>query len=94
MCFWLFCLSLLFNLVGLFYVRWLIKAIETINGDVETLRNMIIDFSEHTKSVYELEMFYGDETLQSLMSHAKELSETLIGLDLVLNEEIELAEED
>ncbi len=94
MWFWLFCLSFLFNIICLFYVRWLIRAIETINRDVETLGKMIIDFSEHTKSVYELEMFYGDDTPRSLMSHAKELSDILVGLDLVLNEETELAEED
>ncbi len=48
---------------------------------------MIEEFSTHLKSVYELEMFYGDDTLKSLMDHASQLSERLEDLDLVVNEE-------
>jgi hypothetical protein len=96
MWFWLFILSCCINLVALFYVRWLIKTIAVINQDVESLTEIVSDFAAHTKSVYELEMFYGDETLEALMKHATELSEKLTDLDLVLNGEEELgrAEED
>ena len=48
---------------------------------------MLGEFSIHLKSVYELEMFYGDDTLKSLMDHASQLSERLEDLDLVVNEE-------
>jgi len=98
MWFWLFVLSCCINLVALFYVRWLIKTIAVINQDVEALTEMVTDFAAHTKSVYELEMFYGDETLESLMRHATQLSEKLTDLDLVLNgeeeEELGRTEED
>jgi len=98
MWFWLFVLSCCINLVALFYVRWLIKTIAVINEDVESLTEMVTDFAAHTKSVYELEMFYGDETLESLMRHATQLSEKLTDLDLVLNgeeeEELGRTEED
>lgn len=98
MWFWLFILSCCINLVALFYVRWLIKTIAVINQDVEALTEMVTDFAAHTKSVYELEMFYGDETLESLMRHATQLSEKLTDLDLVLNgeeeEELGTTEED
>lgn len=98
MWFWLFILSCCINLVALFYVRWLIKTIAVINQDVEALTEMVTDFAAHTKSVYELEMFYGDETLESLMRHATQLSEKLTDLDLVLNgeeeEELGRTEED
>ena len=85
--FWLFVISGLVNLVSLFYVRWLIKTIAAINEDMENLTELISDFAAHTKSVYELEMLYGDQTLESLMRHATELEEKLTGLDLVLNED-------
>ena len=98
MWFWLFVLSCCINLVALFYVRWSIKTIAVINQDVEALTEMVTDFAAHTKSVYELEMFYGDETLESLMRHATQLSEKLTDLDLVLNgeeeEELGTTEED
>ena len=87
MWFWLFIFSCCINLLALFYVRWLLKTITTINEDIENLTEMIIDFATHTKSVYELEMFYSDETLESLMKHATQLSEKLTDLDLILNGE-------
>lgn len=93
MWFWLFIFSCCVNLVALFYVRWLIKTIAVINEDVESLTEMVTDFAAHTKSVYELEMFYGDETLEALMLHATKLSEKLTDLDLVLNGEDEEGED-
>ena len=87
MWFWLFLLSCSVNLIALFYVRWLIKTITVINEDVEELTVIVSDFAAHTKSVYELEMFYGDQTLESLMNHASQLSEKLTNLDLILNAE-------
>ena len=38
---------------------------------------MIESFAAHSKEVYEMEMFYGDQTLQSLMDHAKSFNEQL-----------------
>ncbi len=87
MWFWLFILSCLLNVVALLYVRWLINIINVINQDIKSLSDMIAEFSTHLKSVYELEMFYGDDTLKSLMDHASQLSERLEDLDLVVNEE-------
>ncbi len=95
MWFWFFWASLAFNILCLFYVRWLLRTIAAINEDIANLNTLISAFSRHTQSVFELEMFYGDSTLKSLMDHASELSEKLEDLDLVLNEERdEIAEEE
>ena len=56
---------------------------------MQNLSTIIVDFSTHVKQVYELEMFYGDETLKSLMDHARVLSEKIADIDLILNEESE-----
>ena len=51
-------------------------------------------FREHIKSVHELEMFYGDETLQGLITHTTELINNLEGFDYLLkNEDPEIEEE-
>tara|TARA_E500000318_G_scaffold74992_1_gene69575 strand:- start:361 stop:657 length:297 start_codon:yes stop_codon:yes gene_type:complete len=89
MWFWWFLLSLFLNIVMLFYIRWLLNIIKVINQDISNLSEMITDFSQHIGNIYELEMFYGDETLQALLNHAKQLVDTLQDLDLVLNEEEE-----
>jgi len=90
MWFWLFLLSFILNIIGLFYIRWLLKTIRVINEDIINLSDMLSDFSQHIGSVYELEMFYGDETLHGLLNHGKDLVTTLQGLDLVLNEKEEI----
>ncbi len=51
--------------------------------DIYAINEVILKFSEHLKSVYELEMFYGDETLSSLMKHAKQIVEKVEELDLI-----------
>jgi 2-iminoacetate synthase ThiH len=38
---------------------------------------MITSYRNHIKAVYEMEMFYGDETLQHLMDHTRSLHEVL-----------------
>ena len=77
MWFWFFIVSACLNLLAIFYVRWLIKVISTINQDVENVSNLVGEFAIHTKSVYELEMFYGDETLMSLIDHTKFVAESI-----------------
>ncbi len=86
MWFYFFCVSLIVNLFLMFYVRWMFKTLTSINQDVVVLIEKINDFSSHLSSIHEMEMFYGDQTLQSLMTHASELSKEILDLDLVLNE--------
>jgi len=94
MWFWLFWGSFLVNLFSFIYVRWLLKTISAMNEDMESISEMIQGFAAHVSTIHELEMFYGDETLKSLMEHAKELSQKLSEIDLILNEETEIAEEE
>lgn len=89
MWFWLFLVSVLINIFLMFYVRWLFKSLNAINQDIIVLVEKINDFSGHLMSVHEMEMFYGDQTLQALMTHASELSSEILNLDLLLNQEEE-----
>ena len=94
MWFWLFILSTLLNALLLLYIRWLLKVVATINEDVDNISQLLRDFSLHLSSVHDMEIFYGDETLTALIKHASELSEKLTNVDLILNEENEIAEEE
>lgn len=90
----LFIISLLFNILFLLYVRWLLKSVVVMNEDITSVSVLIKDFSMHVKSIHELEMFYGDETLGLLMKHSKELSEKLEEIDLILTSSEEEEESD
>ena len=35
----------------------------------------MLSFRNHLNKVYELELFYGDETLKALLRHAKQMAE-------------------
>ena len=86
MWFWFFVVSLLINFLLLIYTRWLIVSLKVVNEDIEGMTEMINDYVSHVKQVYELEMFYGDDTLKSLLEHGSKLTSALLGLDLLLNE--------
>ena len=89
MWFWFFWISLFVNFLSLFYIRWLLKTVAAINSDIENVTGLIYQFSLHVKSLHDLEMFYGDPTLQSLITHSKDLVSELEEIDLILNVEKE-----
>ncbi|MBL18272.1 MAG: hypothetical protein CMC82_00375 [Flavobacteriaceae bacterium] len=59
----------------------------SLTEDITSIQEMIQGYLNHLNSIYELEMFYGDQTLSSLLSHGKELIEKLEGIDLLEPEE-------
>jgi hypothetical protein len=56
-----------------YYVFFLVNEKRTIQEDFTDLISKNEDFAEHLVQIYELEMFYGDETLEGLMKHSKRL---------------------
>ena len=71
-------LSLIFN-VGLFvYARNVVSKLLFVSEELGDLQNMTDSFAKHLKAVYELEMFYGDETLRHLLNHAVSFNEQLL----------------
>jgi len=63
----------LFNILALGYIRFLLDEGTRIQNHFNSLLPKIEIFSTHLSQIYELEMFYGDETLESLINHSKEL---------------------
>ena len=77
MWFWFFLISLCVNILLLLYVRWLLNTLAVINQDTQDLTLIIRDFSKHLQAIHELEMFYGDETLKSLIDHSRLIIENI-----------------
>ena len=80
-------LSVAVNLIFVFYSRWLISILKTREEDANVLADRIAEYVKHVKSIHEMEMFYGDQTLQSLIDHGTNLVETVEGFDFLLSEE-------
>tara|TARA_R110002110_G_scaffold385377_2_gene596971 strand:+ start:276 stop:641 length:366 start_codon:yes stop_codon:yes gene_type:complete len=80
--------------VGLIaYIRVVLKKLlyvsETIGDFLVTLDN----YAGHLESVYEMETFYGDETLESLLKHTAEMIKEVERFDSIYSLTTELGEE-
>ena len=70
-------LSLAIIVFLIFYIRHLLSGIIYISRNSSDLINAIESYRKHLEAVYELPMFYGDETIRGLLSHTKDLSQDL-----------------
>ena len=62
--------SLGINILLFVYSRNVAQKLVLISQEIDDMRAAVASFASHVKSVYELEMFYGDQTLKALMDHA------------------------
>ena len=61
--------SVVANVVLIRLASWQSKDLSMISDNIGDLVEIIESYRSHLKSVYELDTFYGDETLQGLMEH-------------------------
>jgi hypothetical protein len=76
-------LSILFNFFIGSYCRRLIVEYVNISEELGDFKEMTDSFLSHLKSVYNLETFYGDDTLKALMDHAQSYNEYLSTFEYV-----------
>tara|TARA_R110002020_G_scaffold307409_1_gene523233 strand:+ start:1041 stop:1406 length:366 start_codon:yes stop_codon:yes gene_type:complete len=69
--------SVIFNVGVFIYARAAMSRLLFVSEELGDLQNMINSFAKHVKAVYELEMFYGDQTLEHLLNHAVSFNEQL-----------------
>ena len=88
--------SLIFNGVMFWYLRKLTQRLTFIYQNIGDVSDIIANYRVHLKSVYQMEMFYGDETLQHLLDHTRSISALLEDFEdqEFFLEEFESVEED
>ena len=64
-----FGVSLVANIVLVRLASWQSKDLTNVSDNVGDLVEIIESYRGHLKSVYELDSFYGDETLKGLLEH-------------------------
>ena len=69
--------SISLNIFMFWYGRAILEDFYYMSDNLGSQIEKIILFSEHLRSVNELEMFYGDEILGGLIRHSKDLVETV-----------------
>jgi hypothetical protein len=78
--------SIILNVILFMYIRWFLKGYANLTNDIQTINQMIFEFTAHVKGIHDLEMFYGDQTLAGLMEHGKQILDRLEDLDLLEEE--------
>lgn len=66
-------LSATVNIGLIWYIKKFIDKDSNIEEDIVDVVEKIDAFSGHIENLHQLEMYYGDENLQSLMEHSNEL---------------------
>ena len=66
-------LSVTMNIFAFWYIAKIVSKFTFISENLNDLVTVVNNYKQHLKQVYKMEMFYGDETLEYLMSHTKSL---------------------
>ena len=76
------------------YIRWLLRTFEAVNEDISSLSVLVSQYVEHVSAIHEMEMFYGDTTLKSLIDHGSQLIDVIAEIDLLQDEQEEIEGDD
>jgi hypothetical protein len=88
-------LSVVLNLGLIWLSIKLFTRLEECNDDIESMLNTVGGLNKHIRSIYEMEMFYGEPILESMLEHIDEVSQEIEDYRFKYsNEPIEDTEED
>jgi hypothetical protein len=73
----LFVLSIMMNITLAVCSVKFARRLLTVGTNIDTVYEIMDSFRSHVEQVHEAEMFYGDQTLQAMIDHSKELLSTL-----------------
>lgn len=66
-------ISIIINIFFIWYVYKLLKKLVFISDNIEDFLEILEDYSSHIESVYNMETYYGDATIEKLLEHSKEI---------------------
>ena len=82
-------LSATINIFLIWFSWRSLKQIAEYDEELKEISLIMKRFTGHLKGVYELETFYGDETLRHLLRHAIDIISVFESYDLLLQDEEE-----
>ena len=76
----LLALSGVFNIVMVWYAKTSLAKLDSVytaSEEASEIFSMIDIYGEHLQSIYDMPTFYGDDTLQGMLEHTKQMIEYL-----------------
>ena len=61
------------NAFAFWYIRDILGRLTWISQNINDVANLVSAYLVHLKAVHQLEQFYGDQEIKSLLEHTKEL---------------------
>ena len=89
-------LSILGNLFAFWYISKLLAKVLFVSQNLTDLVDLLTTYRNHLQRLFQLEMYYGDETMKFLIKHTRSLLDVLEDYSDIykLTEPIELEEEE
>ena len=87
-------ISVAINAFLVFYAARLARRLFVVAANIEDVYNTFDIFRQHVEQIHEAEMFYGDQTLQTLIDHSKEVLSVLENYEDLMEMVIVEEEED
>ena len=69
--------SVLANILAVWYIRKLLQFVTNVTEEITEVVYYMKDYEEHLDRVYNMDVYYGDVTLESLLKHVNDASEDL-----------------
>ena len=67
----------MFSVFMVFYAIYLLRKIYFFAESIENLREEVVEYESHLSSLYEMEVFHGDETIQGMIEHTTHVLEKI-----------------
>ena len=74
--------SAILNLFLIWFVYKSARQIRFYDDEIRSILTAIQNFNNHVRTVHEMEMFYGDETLRHLIRHSQDIVDVFSNYDL------------
>lgn len=66
-------ISALFNVFFVWYIYYLLKKLLFVSDNMGEFLEILKNYSEHIETVYNMETYYGDETIQHLLEYSRDI---------------------
>jgi len=86
-------ISMLFNVLFVWYIIQLLKRLLSVSDNMEDFFEALEEYNNHIDVVYNLERFYGDETLENLLKHSKNILEEVSALREIYDTQYKVEDE-
>jgi cell shape-determining protein MreC len=77
--------STIFNIFFVWYIYNLLKKLLFVSDNIGDFLEVLQDYSEHIETVYNMETYYGDEVIERLLEHSRQIVKEIEGYKEIYN---------